>query len=401
MFLAASSCPDGALFSLRDQISRGQNIADLADFLFDAALFFVIIPLIVIINHRRIVIPEKARAMSIEKTDALVLKTVDFMESSLVVTLYTREFGKVRGLAKGARRLKNPFETSLDLLASIKLTFIKKNSGALDLLTEAKLARRFRPNRRNLRGLYAGYYVAELLDHMTEDYDPDPDLWRYADLTLGAFATLPRVGSRVFAFEAYLLNAAGEFPSTRYCVECGEELPLDQMDNLARRVVFDVDDGGVVCTRCRAKKRYYGLVPTTIGALKALEASLAAAEDLLLFHNSFDEQLAGQYSRAQNVPVTTLDKIEAQANVVREALDRETLAKLEALDPDSRAALRELMNQYFMRITRRRPRMLDYLGFATCGEPMPNVNDPSKIDSSALDALPAPTRKPRRVLERV
>ena len=142
-------------------------------------------------------------------------------------------------------------------------------------------------------------------------------------------------------------------------------------------------------------------MPTTIGALKALEASLAAAEDLLLFHNSFDEQLAGQYSRAQNVPVTTLDKIEAQANVVREALDRETLAKLEALDPDSRAALRELMNQYFMRITRRRPRMLDYLGFATCGEPMPNVNDPSKIDSSALDALPAPTRKPRRVLERV
>ena len=111
--------------------------------------------------------------MSLEKADALVVKSVYFSESSLILNVFTREMGKVRGIAKGARRLKNPFETSIDLLASIRLSFIKKNSDALDVFTEAKLRRRFRP-RRNLRGLYAGYYVAELLDFGTEDYEPFP-----------------------------------------------------------------------------------------------------------------------------------------------------------------------------------------------------------------------------------
>ncbi len=323
--------------------------------------------------------------MSIEKTDAIVLKTVDFMESSLILSVYTREFGKVRGLAKGARRLKNPFETSLDLLASIKLTFIRKNSDALDLFTEAKLARRFRPNRRNLRGLYAGYYVAELLDHMTEDYDPEPELWRLTDLTLESLARRERIGSRVFAYEARLLETFGEFPSTRRCVECGQELPLDRVDNLARRIWFEVDAGGVVCRECLAKKRFLGLVQTTVGALKAIETARDAAEKLLLFNESFEANLADQYARAQNVPVTTLDRIEQNAEVAREALDRESLAKLEAFDSASRNELRELMNRIFMRITRRRPRMFDYLGYATRGEAFPCVEDVKKKEDALVN----------------
>lgn len=121
--------------------------------------------------------------MSLEKVDALVVKSVDYSESSLILNVFTREMGKVRGIAKGARRLKNPFETSLDLLASIRLSFIRKNSDALDLFTEAKLRRRFRPTQRNFRGLYAGYYVAETLDFATQDYEPFPDLWTLADAT--------------------------------------------------------------------------------------------------------------------------------------------------------------------------------------------------------------------------
>ena len=81
--------------------------------------------------------------MSIEQSDAIVLRIYEFMESSVVATVYTRDFGKVRGLAKGARRLKNPFENSLDLLVSNNLTFIKKNSEALDLFTKARLAKIF------------------------------------------------------------------------------------------------------------------------------------------------------------------------------------------------------------------------------------------------------------------
>ena len=101
--------------------------------------------------------------MSAEKTLAIVLRLVDFSETSCVVTLFTEDFGKVGALAKGARRPKGPFDSALDLLAVCRIVFIHKSSDALDLLTEAKMERRFRAATRDLSRLYAGYYVAELL----------------------------------------------------------------------------------------------------------------------------------------------------------------------------------------------------------------------------------------------
>ncbi len=91
--------------------------------------------------------------MSSEKATALVLRVIDFSETSCVVTLFTREFGKIRGMAKGARRPKGPFEGALDLLVLCRIVFLRKSSDALDLLTEAKLERRFRPHGGSLSNL--------------------------------------------------------------------------------------------------------------------------------------------------------------------------------------------------------------------------------------------------------
>ena len=77
--------------------------------------------------------------MAAEKTQAIVLKMIEFSETSCIVTLFTEGFGKVGALAKGARRPKGPFEGAIDLLALIRIVFLRKSSEALDLLTEAKL----------------------------------------------------------------------------------------------------------------------------------------------------------------------------------------------------------------------------------------------------------------------
>lgn len=275
--------------------------------------------------------------MPLETSDAIVVKTVDFSESSLVTTLFTREFGKVRGLAKGARRLKNSFETSLDLLASIRVSFIRKNADALDLLTEAKLVRRFRPTAQNLRGLYAGYYVAELLDAATADYEPIPEIWALADATLRRFQESPDVSRRLAAFEAGFLDALGEFPSTRACVDCGEELPLDEIRNLDRRILFAPVEGGVVCARCRAEKAFFQLIPTTIAALKLLESSLALA--------------AGDES-----------------------------APFAEFSPQARQNFRDLIDRYFCRVLNRRPKMQSYSRFMTA-EPSPDAVKTENFES--------------------
>ena len=147
--------------------------------------------------------------MPSEKASALVLRVTDFSETSLVVSLFTREFGKIGALAKGARRLKNPFESALDVLTHCRIVFLHKSSEALDLVTEAKLVRRFRPTRQNLSGLYAGYYVAELLGGLTDDNDPHPQLFDLADETLAALAAGETVHRWLPRFELGALRYLG------------------------------------------------------------------------------------------------------------------------------------------------------------------------------------------------
>ena len=84
-----------------------------------------------------------------EKAQAIVLRTTDWSETSRIATLWTRELGKVRALAKGGRRLRSSFDSALDLLTVCDIVLIRKSAGSLDLLTEARVERRFPRLREN------------------------------------------------------------------------------------------------------------------------------------------------------------------------------------------------------------------------------------------------------------
>ncbi|OHB80793.1 MAG: DNA repair protein RecO [Planctomycetes bacterium RBG_16_64_10] len=196
--------------------------------------------------------------MASEKATALVLRVVQFSETSSIVTLFTREFGKLRAIAKGARRPKGPFESALDLLALCRIVFRPKSSDALDLLTEAKLERRFRPFERDLASLYAGYYVAELLIELTDQHDPHPPLFDLADGVLADLSRGGPVASLVLRFELVALRILGHLPSLDRCVVCGtavEDRP---------RVAFGQWEGGVLCHGCRIGKRHVVLVSADV-----------------------------------------------------------------------------------------------------------------------------------------
>jgi DNA repair protein RecO (recombination protein O) len=201
-------------------------------------------------------------SMPSEKATAIVLRTVEFSESSLVVTLLTREFGKIGALAKGAKRPRNPFDSALDLLSLCRIVFLHKSSEALDLLTEAKLLRRFRPAGRDLSSLYAGYYVAELLMGLTDDCDPHPELFDLADETLAALAAGEPVARRVVRFEFGGLRLLGHMPSLEQCVGCSQPVEV------TGRVAFGELDGGVLCGRCRPGSRQ--VVSLSAGALRTM-----------------------------------------------------------------------------------------------------------------------------------
>jgi DNA repair protein RecO (recombination protein O) len=188
--------------------------------------------------------------MSSEKATALVLRVIDFSESSAVLTLFTREFGKVRALAKGARRPKGPFESALDLLALCRIVFLRKSSEALDLLTEAKLERRFRPPSGALANLYAAYYIAELLSELTDDYDPHPELFDAAEQALAELARQTAIAATIVHFELTALRVLGHLPLLDTCVECGKHV------NESGRTPFSQRAGGVLCKTCRTGQKH-------------------------------------------------------------------------------------------------------------------------------------------------
>ncbi len=205
--------------------------------------------------------------MASEKTLAIVLRVVEFSETSCVVTLFTRDFGKVGALAKGARRPKSPFESALDLLAVCRIVFLHKSSDALDLLTEAKLERRFRNGQKDLSRLYAGYYVAELLRELTDAGDPQPDLYEAADAALMELEGSTELARVVLRFELTALRLLGHLPALSGCAACGQSIVL------AGRHPFALAAGGLLCPTCRpGHRQVVSVAAATIEVLRVCAA---------------------------------------------------------------------------------------------------------------------------------
>lgn len=203
--------------------------------------------------------------MPAEKTEALVIRLADFSETSKVATLFTREFGKVRVLAKGAKRLKSAFEISLDLLARCQIVFLRKSSTGLDLLTEARLVTRFSPAGHNLASLYGGYYVAELLAGLTEDYDPHHLLYEEAVATLNLLAAGDRPKLHILRFELTILREIGQLPSLDACLACGAAVADDST------YVLWVSQGGLLCRACQQHQHSGNQLPAgTVAVMRRL-----------------------------------------------------------------------------------------------------------------------------------
>jgi len=228
--------------------------------------------------------PGAPETMAAEKARAIVIRTFPFGDTSCVVTLFTREYGKLRALAKGAWRPKSGFDAALDLLSICQVLVLRKSSDALDLVTEACLEHRFRVGRSQAAFL-GGMDVAELLDALTADGDPQSELFDVAHATLRTLSA-PRhahdqdaianelsdshVRALVTHTELAVLRLVGHAPALVRCAECRGPIANGV------RFAFGMLDGGVLCEQCRRGK--LAVVSVSSDCLAALRL-LAAAPD--------------------------------------------------------------------------------------------------------------------------
>lgn len=198
--------------------------------------------------------------MPIQQTEALVLRMTPWSESSLIGSLYTRDFGKVSVVAKGARRPKSPFEAALDLLSVCRVVFIDKSTDALYVLTEAKLVQRFRTIDRQLLRLYCAYYVVELLEKLTDQHDSQPHLF---EMTVDTLRSLERkeveVRAAILRFEIQLLRLTGHLPSFQLCAQCG-----NQVQSHGDWINYGPLSTGVLCSQCAPGSRQLMRIPVVV-----------------------------------------------------------------------------------------------------------------------------------------
>ena len=177
------------------------------------------------------------------KAEGVVLRQTPLGEADRILTIYTRELGKVRAVARGVRRPKSKLSGHLEPLSHVSVSLAEGRN--LDTVSEAEVIQSFSALKEDLERLSKGIYLAELIDGFSPDRSANR---RVFDLLLEALDRLQRserLANLLLSFEMKLLGLSGYGPELRQCVECGSDLePADHLFSSAK--------GGAVCPSCLA-----------------------------------------------------------------------------------------------------------------------------------------------------
>ena len=203
------------------------------------------------------------------KTQAAVLRTWDWSESSQVVTLFSRDLGKVAAVAKGARRLRNAFNAfdgPFEVGSTGEVVLAHRGEG-LSTITERAVD--FLPRRTfsTLERQSATIFVLEVTNLLTAEDDPDPEAYDLLRQTLARLERTNKIELVALAYAYRLLRRLGFLAAADRCVECGTPVGRGE------RHAFDVQQTGPVCSACArmsastANLRLSGAALATLGRM--------------------------------------------------------------------------------------------------------------------------------------
>ncbi len=162
--------------------------------------------------------------MALLSAEAILLEVVDLQEADRIVSFLTREQGKRRGVARGARRRYSRFAGELQPLAKVRIGWFEKEGRELVRITAVEPIRPPKRLRQDLEGLLAGAYLAESVGTFAPEGEPAERTYRLLDTVLQALESGISRSLTLRYFESWLLRLGGIFPSPRACPLCGRPL---------------------------------------------------------------------------------------------------------------------------------------------------------------------------------
>jgi DNA repair protein RecO (recombination protein O) len=232
--------------------------------------------------------------MPLLKTPAITLKSRKWGDADRIVTFYTLRFGKLRGVARGARRMKSRFGSALEPFVHCDLNLFEKGNDPLYRITQADIRESFSALREDLTLMSGAARLANLVAAVTGEGDPGP---RIFETLLGGIqggsahdirAPLSRPGPAVLPkdslvpalttllFQIRLLGQTGFRPQTEHCVACGGRPENGRGE---RFFAFSPVSGGIVCETCASRypDRCLPLSPGSLALLKPTSRSSPAS----------------------------------------------------------------------------------------------------------------------------
>jgi len=201
----------------------------------------------------------------VQKAKGILLKRRDFRETSLLVTFFTKEFGKIKGIIKGVRKDPKKIASNLSLFSYNDIQFYRKRNSELDLISQSDLIIDHGFIRKDIKKVSLASYILEFTDTVMPLHDENKEVF---DLLLGCFKSLEDVDPEkiLYSFQLKMLSLSGFKPHLDACIVCKKEL-----HNAAN---FSVFLGGLICPTCKGKDRNSNSVlKGTINSLIFLEKS--------------------------------------------------------------------------------------------------------------------------------
>ena len=204
--------------------------------------------------------------MPLDRTAAVVIGSFPLGESDLCVTFFARSHGKVRGVARHARRMRSRFGGALEAFTLGELIFFDGGRSDLVQVDHFDIVRPFPRLRESLEALGQAAWIAECVGRLTAERDPQPAVYGLLTRALTSIDGGQPPARVAAAFGVRCIDALGHRLRLDRCVGCGT-----RGEPVAHGTALDVAGGGIVCARCAAATP--GTLPATpesLGALRRL-----------------------------------------------------------------------------------------------------------------------------------
>ena len=193
--------------------------------------------------------------MGLIETEGLILKSYSLAEADKIILFLTQTNGIIRGVAKGAKRLKSRFGGSLEPLTVVQLSYFQKEERELVSIRQIDLVKSYFENASDPTFLQKFSYLIEILIEFSPPNDPNERLYRMAKVCLETAAQdYKNLESIVVYFELWLLRLGGYLPDWRKCDKCRRELKENETSGL--QINFHLH-----CFNCQKIRNHWNITP--------------------------------------------------------------------------------------------------------------------------------------------